>query len=37
MAPLGWSEARKRAFGEEVMKKHRIDPKVLDNCEVCHR
>jgi hypothetical protein len=37
MAPLGWSEARKRTFGEAVMKKHHIDPKVLDNCGVCHR
>jgi len=37
MTPLGWSEPRKRTFGEEVMRKHRIDPRVLDNCEVCHR
>jgi hypothetical protein len=37
MAPLGWSEAQKRSFGKDVMRKHNIDPKVLDNCEVCHR
>lgn len=37
MQPLGWSEARKRAYGERVMKAHRIDPKQLDNCGICHR
>ena len=37
MAPLRWSEAQKRRFGEGVMHKHHIDPKLLDNCEVCHR
>jgi hypothetical protein len=37
MEPLGWSEARKRAYGERVMRAHRIDPKLLDNCGICHR
>lgn len=37
MEPLGWSEERRRAYGERVMRAHRIDPKTLDNCEICHR
>ncbi|EZP74469.1 c(7)-type cytochrome triheme domain protein [Sphingomonas paucimobilis] len=37
MEPLGWSEAQRRAYGERVMRAHRIDPKALDNCGVCHR
>ncbi|WP_205452145.1 cytochrome c3 family protein [Sphingobium estronivorans] len=37
MAPPDWSEAQKRAYGERVMQAHRIDPKTLDNCEICHR
>lgn len=37
MQPLGWSEAEKRAYGERVMRAHRIDPGKLDNCEICHR
>jgi len=37
MEPLPWSEAERRAYGLRVMAAHRIDPKVLDNCEICHR
>lgn len=37
MEPLGWSEAEKRRYGERVMAAHRIDPKTLTNCEMCHR
>lgn len=37
MGLLGWDEARKRAYGEQVMRAHRIDPKTLDSCEICHR
>jgi hypothetical protein len=37
MEPLGWSEEKKRAYGERVMRAHRIDPKTLDNCGICHR
>jgi formate-dependent nitrite reductase cytochrome c552 subunit len=37
MEPLGWSEEKKRAYGERVMRAHRVDPKTLDNCGICHR
>jgi hypothetical protein len=37
MEPLGWSEEKKRAFGEKVMRAHAIDPDTLDNCGICHR
>ena len=37
MAPLNWSAAEQRRYGERVMAAHRIDPKKLVNCEMCHR
>jgi len=37
MAPLSWSAAEQRRYGERVMAAHRIDPKKLVNCEMCHR
>lgn len=37
MEPLGWSEKQKRSYGRRVMARHRIDPKLLDNCGLCHR
>ena len=37
MAPLGWNDAQRRHYGEQVMARHRIDPTKLDDCGVCHR
>lgn len=37
MAPLDWNDAQRRHYGEQVMARHRIDPKKLDDCGVCHR
>lgn len=37
MAPLGWSDRQQRRYGEQAMARHRIDPKKLDDCGICHR
>lgn len=37
MEPLGWSAKEQRAYGEQAMRRHHIDPKLLDNCGLCHR
>ena len=37
MEPLRWSEARRRRFGERVMRAHHINPSTLDDCGICHR
>jgi hypothetical protein len=37
MEPLRWSEEDRRRYGRKVMAEHHIDPKVLDNCGICHR
>lgn len=37
MTPIDWSSKQQRAFAAQAMHKHHIDPKLLDNCGLCHR
>jgi hypothetical protein len=33
----GYTNREQRAFAAAAMRRHRIDPAKLDNCELCHR
>lgn len=37
MEPLDWTGREQRAFAAAAMKRHHIDPTLLDNCGLCHR
>ncbi|MCH8686716.1 cytochrome c3 family protein [Pedomonas mirosovicensis] len=33
----GWTDEMSKRFGAQAMQAHAIDPKLLDNCGICHR